>query len=124
MSISRTLTHLLTAWRKAYKAFTTVHHRSVDEMVRLITAAALHRNTICHGFDGVWTDKANPEFALVCWSKYHEAKMLGSFPKQMFYERSDLYGMIQEIERFTSRVSDLTHDAQVMHEKGRVPEAK
>lgn len=118
--VSRTLTHLAKEWGKEVKKAAPTSNKLVDGLVSEIIDAAGDRNTICHGWQGVFTHLDGTEFQIACWHKFHETRSTGKFPKQRFYEKSLLERMILETETFRKRVVGLTELAQIEREKVRV----
>ena len=118
--VSKTLAHLAKEWGKEVKKAYPDIVKEVDDLVTTIISAAGHRNTICHGIQGVITKPNDPEFVVGCWHKFHETRSTGKFPEQRFYSRSDLIHMITETEHFGKKVRAFTASVQARREKLRV----
>ena len=118
--VSRTLKHLTQEWAKEIKKLLPHSAQELDELVSEISAAAGDRNTICHGFQGVFTHFEG-EFQIACWHKFHEVRSTGAFPQQRIYERTLLTAMIAETVTYRKRVTGLTQLAQIARDKARGP---
>jgi hypothetical protein len=120
--ISKTLAHLARQWAKEVKKNVPASSREADDLVEEIISAAGHRNTICHGWQGVITGEDIVEWNIVCWHKFNEVRSTGQFPAQRLFGRSFLEKLTDETKAFRLRVKSLTESAQIEREKVRVPE--
>jgi hypothetical protein len=110
-NISRTLKRLLKSWRRAFSDKAWPNMQTVDALRDMILAHADHRNAICHGSDGMWTNLRKTDASLGCWSRYHESRMTASAPEQIFYTTSHIRTMTTELGLISRQVYDLTEAA-------------
>ena len=118
--ISKTLSHLAREWSKEIKKNVPSASKEAGELVETIIVAAGHRNTICHGWQGVITGADIVEWNIVCWHKFHEVRSTGQFPAQRLYGRSFLEKLTNDTKSFRLGVKSLTELAQIEREKVRV----
>lgn len=118
--VSKTLSQLARDWAREVKKILPDVSKEADNLVRTIIAAARHRNTICHGWQGVITGEDLNEWNVVCWHKFHEVRSTGQFPAQRLYGRALLQQLTDETGAFRLSVKSLTERVQIEQEKHRL----